>query len=266
MTNQLLFWFFTLTITINLDAQSKTSNAYWMNHGVAFPSTKETHYTSKYRNGIGYTFQIGYDKQTSRSITGLSFMFLYSSQGKKNISYSTILRPEVKYEFLKSTSRSGLKVGGYYDIGTVLNFRRGIWSIENGINYTIWSSLGFSTQYSKHIKYKEKCIDWNTEFSIPVLSYLIRPSYTFPYTDNYLENEVFNFDRSGLGKSIITGGKLVTLDKFIYLGFQTGVSIPSKNKFWEFGLRYSFKFTQTNEVKPMHQTIHEISFLTKILN
>ena len=156
-------------------------------------------------------------------------------------------------------------IGGYYDIGTLLNFRRGVWADENSINYTIWSSLGISSQYNKPIKFNDKQINWNTKFSVPLLTYLVRPSYTFPYPDNYLENGVFNFDQSGLGSEIITGGKFVSFDKFLNMGFQTGFSLPTNNKNWELGLNYSFNYLQTNELKPVFQSMHLINFTTKFL-
>jgi hypothetical protein len=232
---------------------------------MAIPSTKETHYTSNFKNGIGYNVQIGYERQSSKSINRFSVLFLQSSQGKGNVSFSNILRPEIRYEHLRKINESGLYIGGYYDIGTLLNFRRGVWADENSINYTLWSSLGISSQYNKPVKFNNKQINWNTKFSVPLLTYLVRPSYTFPYPDNYLENGVFNFDQSGLGNKIITGGKFVSFDKFLNIGFQTGLSLPTNNQKWELGVNYSFNYLQTSELKPVFQSMHLINFTTKFL-
>jgi hypothetical protein len=265
MTKRILFYIFTYAKLTSIYAQTEVSNSYFLNFGLAIPSTKETHYTSNFRNGIGYNVQIGYERQSSKSINRFSVLFLQSKQGKENLSFSNILRPEIRYEHLRKINESGLSIGGYFDIGTLLNFRRGTWADENSINYTMWSSFGFSSQYEKSIKLKDKKINWNSKFSVPLMTYLIRPSYTFPYTDNYLENGVFSFDRSGLSKKIVTGGKLVSLDKFLNIGFQTGFSFPTNNNKWELGVNYSLNYMQTNELKPIFQSVHLINLTTKFL-
>lgn len=265
MAKYLLLNILTLLFGTTLYAQKVDSQSYFLNFGVAIPSTKETHFTSNFRRGVGYNVQMGYERKSLKSTNRFSVLFLQANQGKGNISYSTILRPEIKYEHLRSINENGLWIGGYYDIGTLLNFRRGIWGSEKGINYTIWSSVGVSSQYNKQIRLMDKQFRWNTRFSIPILTYLIRPSYTFPYPDNYLQSGVFSFDRNGLGKKIVSGGNFVTFDKFLNVSFQTGISIPTENKKWEFGINYSFNYMQTNELKPVFQPIHSLNFNIKFL-
>jgi len=244
-----------------MQAQNESSNVFLLNFGLALSSTKETHYSSNFRNGIGYTVKLGFEKRTLKAIHRFQTSFLQAAQGKENISYSNLLNPEIRYDFLKVTNKNAVRLGGYLDAGTLLNFRRGAWADENSINYTIWSSLGVVVEYEKNLLLKGTELKWNINFSLPICSYLIRPSYTFPYPDNYLEDNTFNFDRSGLGGKIVTGGDLVTLDKFINLQFRTGLNLPIENIKWVFGIEYAYNYKQTDELKPMFQSIHALSFV-----
>lgn len=265
MVKNIPIYILSLAIFSTINAQDVKTNSWFINFGIALPSTKETHYSSNFRKGIGCNVELGFERNTSKSIHQISLLFLQAPQGKGNISYSNLLKPQIRYEHLRKISDSGLNIGGYFDVGTLLNFRRGSWANENKINYTIWSSLGIGIQYNKPLQVKKRQLKWNTKFSVPFLTYLIRPSYTFPYSDNYLQNGVFSFDRSGLGEKIVTGGQLVTLNKFLNLGFQTGVTLPTENRNWEFGLNYSFNYLQTNEIKPVFQSTHLLNFIAKYL-
>ena len=239
-------------------------NRIFFDLGINYLSNKETHFTSNFRDGVGSRFEIGFERKTPKSINRFSLLGAHTNTGNDNISRSITLQPELRYTHLRSISNKGFQLGGYLDAGTLLNFRQGVWSNENGTNYTIWSSLGLSTQFDKKISFGNRELNWITQFSIPILSYLIRPSYTFPYTDNFLENEVFNFERSGLGEKIITGGSLALLNNFFRPQFQTGFSFSTKNKNWEFGLKYAFDYLQTQEVKPVFQTRHQLSLTSKL--
>jgi len=258
MLKQLLAYFFVLAFSTTLLSQDLITNSYFIDFGIALPSTKETHYASNFRNGIGYLVNFGYERNSAKAINRVSVSFMQAAQGKENVSYSNLLRPEVRYEHLRKRDEKNLNLGGYYDVGALLNFRRGSWPSENNINYSIWSSLGLVATYKKLLTLNSKQFSWDTKFSLPLLTYLIRPSYTFPYTDNYLEDGVFNFDRSGLGEKIVTGGNIVTINKFMNVGFQTGIALPSKNERWDYGLTYSFNYFQTNELKPVFQIIHAL--------
>jgi hypothetical protein len=259
----LLLTFFT-TLSLKTFGQ-ETMQSIFLNVGLNFLNNKETHYTSNFRNGIGYNILIGYEHKTQNSINRISVVFINTKTGKGNISTSNLLQPELKYEHLRILSTSGVSIGGYLDFGSLLNFRNGKWASENSTNYTIWSSLGLSTQYQKAVHIGTQKLNWNTRFSIPAFSYLIRPSYTFPYTDNYLQNNVFEFDRTGLGSKILTGGRFVFLNKFLKTQFQTGFTIPTKNNKWEFGVNYAFDYLQTNELKPVFQFGHQINLTTKFI-
>ena len=60
-----------------------------------------------------------------------------------------------------------------------------------------------------------KLATWETRVSMPIVTYLIRPSYTFPYTDKYLEKDVFQFSKKGLAQNIITSGKIVLPNSWV---------------------------------------------------
>lgn len=264
MTNY-LFTFSILIATMFKSIGQGTNKSVFLNVGLNFLNNKETHYTSNFRNGIGYNILIGYEYKTQNSINNISLTFLNAKTGNGNISTSNLLQPELIYEYLRTIPKSGISIGGYLDFGSLLNFRSGKWAAENSTNYTIWSSLGLSTQYQKAVNIGTQKLNWNTRFSIPAFSYLIRPSYTFPYTDNYLQNNVFEFDRTGLGSRILTGGRFAFLDKFLKTQFQTGFTIPTKNNKWELGLNYVFDYLQTNELKPVFQFGHQLNLTTKFI-
>jgi hypothetical protein len=246
----------------NLSVAQSTHNFY-LKGGLNFINTKETRFQSNFRNGFGVNTALGYDKLTEKAIHRMSILFAFTQPGKGNVSFSNVLQPELRYEYLRHTKYKNLAIGGYADIGTILAIRGGNWVNDNVISFCIWSSLGVSSQYEKPIKLGSKNLTWQTQFSLPLATYLVRPSYTFPYTDNYLQNEVFQFGTEGLAQKIITGGKFAFWDKFLNIKFQTGLMLPSINQKWIFGLQYEFNYLQTQELKPLFQSVHQINFIIK---
>lgn len=259
--------FFTIALLFILPlfttAQDTINHSWFFSNGLAIPSTKETHYSSNFRSGIGYHVQLGYERSSLKSINKISTSFLKASQGKGNVSYSNLLRPQLSYEHLRLLKDKGIHIGGQLDIGSLLNFRRGTWPNENSINYTIWTSIGIAAQYDKSLNIKKRKLSWTTTISAPLLTYLIRPSYTFPYTDNYLESGVFDFGRSGLGKKIITGGKINSLNRFLNLKIQSGIILPFEKSKWQFGISYTYNYLHTNEIKPVFHSVHSVNFIIK---
>ncbi len=177
---------------------------------------------------------------------------------KLRISFSDNLRPEIKYDYLRIIHKNKA-IGGYIDLCSLIAFRRGKGTSENGISYCLWSSLGISAQINKTINISKKTINWNNKVSLPIISYVVRPSYSFPYSDNFIQEGTFNFARSGLAKAIVTGGNLKDITAFSNIRFQTGLNYIADNKKWGYGLHYSFGYLQTKELKPLFQFNHQIS-------
>jgi len=262
MKFNILFYAGLLFFTINTNAQKINHNLY-INDGIDFLSNKESHYTSNLRSGIGYNILIGYERKGGKSINRISLFFLQTKTGKGNLSGSNILHSELKYEHLWKITKKEIYLGAYINIGGLINLRTGYWTKGTKISYAIWSSLGISTQFQKQLIIKKLNINWINKFSFPIVSYLIRPSYAFAYTDNYLYSNVFQRGEKEPANKIITGGKIVSWDKFLKFRYQTEITMPTNNKKWEFGVNYIFDFIQTREIKPMIQTSHQINLITR---
>ena len=255
---------FIVIIAMITIAKGQTNHVYFISGGLTFQKSKETRFTSNFRSGIGYNVSMGYERQTEKSINRVSLLFIQASQGKSNISFSRNLRPEIRYEYLKKNK--SIDVGGFIDIGSLISFRNGTWANENSISYCMWSSLGISTQFKKSINVFDKKAEWKTCFSSPLLSYLVRPSYSFPYTDNFLTQEKFNLNRTNLRKAIVTSGKFKSIGSFTNIRVQTGVDFVTENKKWSWGINYALGYLQTKEAKPLFQFNHQINFVAQKLN
>lgn len=254
---------FLVLIAISSFLNAQNTHGYFIGVGLTQQRTKEVRFTSNFRNGLGINMSLGYEKTSPKALQKMSLIFLKANQGKENISFTTNLRPELYYEYLKIIGEKGVSIGGHVGLGTILGIKRGVWSPENYISYSIWNSVGISGQYQSPLSISNKIGTWKTQVSMPIVTYLIRPSYTFPYTDNYLENDVFRFSRKGLAQKIITGGNIVLPNKFTNINFQTGIWLPNARKTATFGLQYAFNLYATKEVKPIIQTNHSLNLIIK---
>lgn len=240
--------------------KAQNSSNIIVSSGLCFQSTKESRFTANFRDGVGYSALAGYEIINEKSIRRFSIAFIQAKQGKGNISFSNNFRPEIRNEYLIKLTNN-LYLGSYLDIGSLLEFRSGKWTSENSISYCIWSSLGVSTQINKNFSVFNKTMTWKNIFSMPLVSYVIRPSYSFPYTNNFLEQETFNFEREGLGRTIIAGGKIQLTTVFNNIQLKTGLEMSPQNKKWKYGCNYMLSYLQTKELKPLYQFNHQINFI-----
>ncbi len=253
---------FIVFIFITTWSTAQTNQNFYIGGGLTQQSTRESRFTSNFRQGLGQKVLMGYEKNTLKRINKIDISFNHVNIGEGNISRAKSLQPEIRYEHLRLLKNPKIALGSYVDIGTILSFRNN-WASDSYLSYCIWNSVGLSGRYQKTIALGGRTLIWQTQASMPIVSYLIRPSYTFPYTDNYLENGVFQLDQTGLAGKIITGGSLVLPHKFSNIRFQTALFLPTTNQKWSFGLNYAFDFLRTNEVKPILQTNHSLTFIIK---
>jgi hypothetical protein len=230
---------------------AQAQNHFFVQVGVALQNTKEMRIARGFKRSAGSYLNIGYERQTPKSINRISLLFMHSR--RSNVVTFNNLTPEVRYEYLQR--KGNWAIGGYADVGTMLSLASGAWANENAFSYCIWSSVGASASYEKRIGQNRV---WQTKFSLPVLSYVVRPSYTFPYSDNFLTDEKFDLGRQGLAKAILTGGKLQAIGQFSNIKFSTAIHTTSANKKWDYGLQYQLSYLHASGLKALSQVNHQI--------
>ena len=253
-----------LLILIVGQSQAQRDHSFYMTNGLSFQQTKDLRFTSTFRSGLGYNADLVYENQKDSVINRVAALFTFSTQGKSNISYSLNLNPELRYEHLRNWRFPNFYLGAYIDAGSLIAHRFGRWTSDTNISYTIWSSLGVAARYERPLNFKGRQLLWRTHCSLPLLAYVVRPAYSFPYTDNFLEQDQFNFEREGLAGNIIKGGKIKTVGGFTRLHFQTGLLLPTKNNKWALGFAYRLSLLQTNDLKPIYQFTHQLNFIVQL--
>lgn len=178
--------------------------------------------------------------------------------GASNISSTRNLQPNIQFSYLFQRPDK-INFGPDLQIGSLLQFRNGVTSSNNQISYLIWNSLGLSLNKTFLIGSSERPTPIVIYASIPLISYIIRPSYSFPFTDRFLEQENYNFDLDNLSSSIIKGGKIRTVNSFIHLKF--GIEAYRFNK-KNLGasIKYQINYLSYLKQKSLFQFTHQLIF------
>ncbi len=234
-------------ISTSVQAQSH----FFVQVGWTIQNIKETRIARDFKRSLGTNVNIGYERQTQKNINRVLVMFMHSR--RSNVVTFNNLTPEIRYEYLQR--KGNWAIGGYADVGTILSLASGVWAKENGLSYCIWSSVGASARYEKRIGQNRV---WQSAFSLPVLSYVVRPSYMFPYSDNFLTEEKFDLGKRGLAKAILTGCKLQAIGQFSNIKFNTAIYTTSANKKWSYGLQYQMSYLHASGSKALSQVNHQI--------
>jgi len=259
MKNIFLTTFFSIFIGT---AIAQNTNSLWIGLSPTVQTTKETRYTSTFRSGLGYVGTLGYSSVNEKRTIFFETEFTSTTLGSSNISSTRNLQPNIQFSYLFQKAEK-VNFGPDLQIGSLLQFRNGITSSNNKISYLIWNSLGLSMNKSFLLGSSERPIPIILTASLPLLSYLIRPSYSFPFTDRFLEQENYNFDLDNLSSSIIKGGKIRTLNSFIHLKF--GVEAYRFKKNLGGSLKYQFNYLSYLKQKSLFQFTHQLIF-TFIIN
>ena len=239
-----------------------------INYGVSFgpnyQTVKESRFNSNFRSGLGISTDLYFGFSNDKAFKTLHASFIFTKVGKELLSPMIALNPELRFEYIPKKRFKAFHIGAYADVGSFLGFRTGPWPDENGISYAIWSSLGLVAHLNKELKNFGNTTYFRFSISNPIVSYLTRPaSVRFPYPDDFLEQENFNFDLDGLGSSILTSGKLKTLDSFVNLKIQTGFEFRLKEGPWHFGIYYGLHYLYVREQLSLVQFNSQINFVIR---
>lgn len=257
MKKLFLLTFFSILV-VYLSAQNVSN--FWLGIAPSIQTTKETRYTSTFRSGLGYLGTMGYSHINEKRTLFIETSFASATVGASNISSSRNLQPNLQLVYL-FVRPDKINFGPDLQIGSLLQFRNGTTSSNNRISYLIWNSLGVSA--SKAITIGNTPVMLSA--SAPLLSYVIRPSYSFPFTDRFLLQENFNFDLENLRSNIIRGGKLRTINSFIHLKLGLGIS-PFRYKKLGMSLRYQFEYLSYLQQKSLFQFTHQLIFTFMLSN
>ena len=228
-------------------------------------STKETRYSSTFRAGTGYTGILGYSRVKNNRTFFTEVEFSSATIGKKNISSSRNLQPSLhsNYIFIRPDK---ISYGIDFQLASLLQFRNGVGSSNNRISYLIWNSLGISANKAVIIQLKKRTMPLFFSASIPIFSYVVRPSYSFAFTDRFLEQEHYNLALDNLADSIIKGGKLRTLNSFNHIKLGVSTFFQSNKINRGFSLRYEFSYLSYLKQKSLFQFTHQLFFAYYINN
>ena len=239
-------------------AISQNAYSFWLGMSPNFQSTKETRYTSTFRSGIGYVGTLGFSSTSEKRTLFFETEFNSTTIGASNISSTRNLQPNLQFSYLFQRPDK-INFGPDLQLGTLLQFRNGVTSSNNQISYLIWNSLGLTFNKTFLIGASGRPTPIVINASVPLISYIIRPSYSFPFTDRFLEQENYNFDLDNLSSSIIRGGKIRTVNSFIHL--KLGIEAYRFNK-KNLGasIKYQINYLSYLKQKSLFQFTHQLIF------
>jgi len=239
--------------------------------------------TNPTQKEIGLQFGMSFNSMNEQRFSAITKKYLQPKMGlvyrKQNdkkreeliLSFTTTLRPdqpqymwykiintEVNYTYQQRVNDTW--VGGFYQSSALLN-----WATDgrnsfgnNPIAYTISNNLGVAVDRSEEIFSKGKhkfSLDGGVRTTL--LSHVIRPHYAHPYPEHFLQEDVFNPNQVGMGKSVAKSGKFRTIDKFLGLNLRLGINYIHNDR-WKMGVQYGFNILRNNKVKKMTQKNHDV--------
>lgn len=224
---------------------------------------KDTRLTFRNRVESGFTGRILFfwGKNQNRHSVELSFGKNVAKRKKEMVAF-TNLRPELIYTYHKKIAT--FLVGGYFDVGSLLSFPVGLWAGNNSISYTNWSSLGLSVELHKRLPYNKERFAVLSRLRTPIVSYVTRPSYGLPYPTGFVEDGVFDFQRTGMGKYVLSSGEITSFNRFQKVYFELGLTSRFTKKQHEVGLSYVLDYLKVRDVKGVRQVKNSIQVFSEI--
>jgi len=227
--------------------------------GLSINSIKEERFSAITKKYVQPKFGLVYRKQNDKKRQELLLSFTSSlSRDQPKYLWYKIINPEVSYTYQRKVA--DFWVGGYYQSSTFLNWAQNDQNSfgNNSIAYTISNNLGIAVDRSLEISSKGKHkFDSDMGVRSTLLSHVIRPHYGHPYPEHFLQEDVFNPTRAGMGKSVAKSGKLRTVNKFWGMNLKLGFNYIYNDK-WKMGVQYGFNMLRNNEGKKMIQKAHDV--------
>lgn len=243
--------------------QAKTK-ALSIEFGGNLQTSLEQRFFSESKKHTGFNLTLGYEFGKNNRHNQLELNFSKNALDLSKIADFLHLKPEIRYTHTRALPGKSIHLGGFYDVGALLTFPRISWGGNNEISYSIWSSLGVVAKWEKPITIKEKNLIIKASGSLPIIGYVIRPSYGLPYTENFLEDGTFDFKRTGLAQAILTGGKIRSLNSFINYKANIGLALPFGKKGHEVGLEYAWEYFWVGGNKSTALAQHQLSIGLKM--
>jgi len=246
------------------DLEVKKHRAIIFDFGLDYQNLKEDRFSSIDRFSWGYPVNLGYewDRRNRNAIELKVSKNLLPYSGR--IQFHT-LKAQLNYTYLFNyKDNPNFKLGPYVGVGSVLVFPAGGWSGNNTIAYSIWNSYGITGKYEKLFNWIDNSVVFSSQLSFPLFAYLIRPAYGIPYTENYLKDGTFDFQREGFTKSLLLGGKLKALHTFQNIHFDINLSKTFGKKDSSIGIEYAMDFFQSTDGKNVRLFSNSVMITSKI--
>jgi len=244
--------------------EKKGKHYFHIDYGLNHQSILEQRFSSLPLHFTGFNTRLAYSWENEKSLQSVTTDFSKTTTKGKVSLFFNVLNPELRYTNWRLRKDKNIHFGGYWDAGTVLQFPSGNWAGDNEISYTIWSSLGLSALYRKEIQLFNRPFLIKGEASFPLFTYLIRPAYGFPYSENFLQDGIFDFKRTGLGGYIIKSGKLRTVNAFQNVKLNSSLALPLTAKQHQIGLHYQWSFLYAKGEKSISYAQHHLTLFLKI--
>ncbi|MEN0002566.1 MAG: outer membrane beta-barrel protein [Bacteroidota bacterium] len=256
------FLYLVLLLFSSLAATAQSTKTVTASLGYAYHTVKEQRYTSKYRDGTGFSIDLGYESANERVIHRINVAYKSSTSGADLPSSTNNQWAEIQYDYLRTTKQvKGLYLGGYIGTGIIYTERDGPWNDNNIISYTQWLSLGVSSRWNRRLWNKP----WMTQLRLPLLSYRTRPSYGSGFPDAFLQPGTFSWREEGLIGAGLRSGRIGSLNEFTKIEFSSDLFFSIGKKGWHFGTGYQFIGIFTGDEKPLSLFHHTIRLIVRRL-
>ncbi len=242
-------------------SDTTSSRGITINYSFNNESFEDTRFSFRNRVEPGFTSSLllFWKKNRSRHSFRLGFGKNFPQRAGELVAFNN-LRPEFIYTYQREIAN--WYVGGYFGLGSLLSFPTGLWAGNNNISYSIWGSVGLATEFQKRLPFNNERFAIFSRLRIPIVSYVIRPSYGLPYPEDFIEDGVFNFQREGMGRYVLSSGNLNSLNTFQKAYFEVGFSSYFAKKRHEIGLSYILDYLKIDEVKEVKQVKNGIQLST----
>ena len=229
-----------------LSSAQLLDNRFTVGVAVPFHDTRDARFSSTYRTAIGLRLRLEYESDdATKGITNrISANGGIAVENTAEPSFTTMQGGILRYDHFRRFDAISphLFVGGYADVGAFFATRQKFW-IDDGtsLSYTLWGSLGATAEWRQAIELSPTLsATWRTSVSVPLVGYIIRPFFGFPYPSRFLRDGVFNFTQDGLYEQIPASGQVQTVNGFMNAIARTGLELPVSST-TRIGMEYWFQ-------------------------
>jgi len=219
-----------------------------------------THRSWAPRYGLSHT------KTTPHSLSTFSMLFSIANSSTQGPLSIMSIMPNINYSYQRKV-REGLWLGGYIDHMTLLNFPKTSSGLMNNnpISYHIAQSVGPRVTYTRGLTLGGNELLLQSSAQTSLLSYMIQPAYGHPYPTQFLKEEVFSPDRSGMAWPLIKSGKLATVNQVFSFRIELSIAYMINDKL-KIGIDYQGNMTHANtRGKSLWFSNHDYLFTAAIL-